>query len=503
MTETELPPVVRGELQPWTDENPAGGPVLTALLADLLPARIGRALIAGPHDTGVLDLVARRGADLTVLVRSVGDAAALRDGYTVVNGALDGLAAENPAGYDVIIAADGLDRLLGPDSAALDWPERAALLRGLGAPGALVVIAVENAFSITGLLDRRPLKDRYGDDEWRPLHDDPRRPSSPAQAAEVLGEVDRSFAAYRVDGRTGVLVDSGALRRTRPGFPGACLALAGLAAEASGTPLLAPVTDAAEAAARAGLLDAVAPGWIVVLGPAGETHTAYTGALTADLGADGWRIGDRAVPDAENAETVLFRLAAAEDVPGFRACAAKLGELGGGAFFDEIHDFVAVPTGPEIPLAAAWFRFRDRLIGGRRRHPWPPWMADGDDLVKTWLAMSGVEPTAEILEAGRALAGPAEDRTGLRGALAGAAAAEQTINEQAGHIFGLERTMRFRDQQLRTREQQLRNLRDELRRLKSGRAVRAVSFVGRVTRLRDPKRLAGAVKRRAKAFLLR
>ncbi|MBW6439464.1 hypothetical protein KZ829_37640 [Actinoplanes hulinensis] len=499
MTETEPPPVVRGELQPWTDENPAGGPALTALLADLLPVRIGRALVAGPHDAGVLDLLARRSEDLTVLVRSVGDAAALRDRGTVVNGALDGLAAENPTRYDVIIAADGLDRLLGPDSPALDWTERADLLRGLAAPGALVVIAVENAFSITGLLDRRPAHERHSDDEWRPLRDDPRRPTSPAQIEAVFGPVTHRYARFA----THTLLDSGALRRTRPGFPGARLALAGIAAEASATPLLAPVTDAAEAAARAGMLDAVAPGWLVVLGPAGPAHTAYTGSLTADLGADGWRIGARIVPDAENAETVLFRLAAAEDVPGFRAYAAKLGESGGGAFFDEIHDFVAVPAGPEIPLAAAWFRFRDRLAGGRRRHPWPPWMADGDDLVKTWLAMSGVEPTAEILEAGRAPAGPAEERTDLRGALAGAAAAEQKIKEQAGHIFGLERTMRFRDQQLRTREQQLRTLRDELRRLKNGRAVRAVSFVGRVTRLRDPKRLAGAVKRRAKAFLLR
>ncbi|MBO3741012.1 hypothetical protein [Actinoplanes flavus] len=506
MTETRLPPIVRGELQPWTDANPAGGPALTALLADLLPVRIGRTLVAGPHDAGVLDLVARRSADLTVLVRSVSDAAALRDRGAVVNGALDGLAAENPARYDVIIAADGLDRLLGPDSPALDWTQRADLLRGLATPGALVVIAVENEFSITGLLDRRPANERHGDGEWRPLHDDPRRPTSPAQIEAVFGPVTHRYARFAAH----TLLDSGALRRTRPGFPGARLALAGLAAEASGTPLLAPVTGAAEAAARAGMLDAVAPGWIVAVGGAGETRTAYAGSLTADLGADGWRVGDRVVLDVENAETVLFRLAAAEDVPGFRAYAARLAEAGSIAFFDEIHDFTPAPFGAptagataEERLAAAWIRFGDRLIGGHRRHPWPPWMADGDDLVTTWLAMSGVEATPELRARGRVIAGEPAEHTDPLSLLADADAAQRKIDEQAGHIAGLERTLRFRDQQLRTREQQLRALRDELRRLRSGRAVRAASFVGRVARLRDPKRLAGAVKRRAKAFLLR
>ena len=519
VTDQNLPPIVRGEIQPWTDQAPTGGPVLTAFLADLLPASAGRILVAGPHDNGVLELAASRGA-VTVLLRSVSDAEALRGGaYTVVTGALDGLAEVDTTKYDVVIAADGLDRLLGADSPALDWQERAALLRGLAAPGALVVIGVENGFAVTGLLDRRPEKERYGDDEWRSLHDDPRRPASPAQVEAALGTVTRRYSLFAPAGRVHTLVEAGAVGRTRPGFPGARIALAGLAAEASDTPLLAPVTAAAEAAARAGLLDTIAPGWLVVLGPAGETHTAYLPSGTADLTADGWRVGDRVVPDAESAETVLFRLAAAEDVPGFRAYAAKLGALETVAFFDEIHDFVAAPFGDagaghstssgaghskEEVLAAAWHRFRDRLIGEHRRHPWPPWMADGDDLVKTWLAMSGVEPGVDVLKRGREIAdeaAPTVEQPDLRTLLADAETAQLKIKEQAGHIFGLERTMRFRDQQLRTREQQLRNMRDEMRLFRAGKVVKVASVVGRVARLRDPKRLAGAVKKRARKFL--
>ncbi|GIE33300.1 hypothetical protein Ait01nite_063450 [Actinoplanes italicus] len=498
MTETKLPPIVRGEIQPWTDRDATGGPVLAAFLADLLPASAGRVLVAGPHDAGVLDVVAGRSDDVTVLLRSVSDAEALRGGaFSVVTGALDGLADEKPVPFDVVIAADGLDRLLGPDSPALDWPERADLLRGLAAPDGLVVIGLANDFAITALLDRRPEKERHGDDEWRPLHDDPRRPSSPAQVEALLGGVARRYSLFATAGRVHTLLDSGALSRTRAGLPGSGIALAGLAAVAGGTPLLAPVTDAAEAAARAGMLDAVAPGWLIVLGQGGTTRTAYTPAGTADLEGGGWRFGDRLVPDVESAETVLFRLAAAEDVPGFRAYAAR---LTGGAYFDAVHDFEKTP-GDEVPLAAAWHRFRDRLIGGHRRHPWPPWMAEGDDLVKTWLAMSGIEPTAEILAHGREIAGPAPEPDDLRTVLADAETARRTAEERAGHIFGLERTIGFRDRQLRTREQQLRDMRAELRLLKSGRAVRMVSLVGRVARLRDPKRLAGAVKRRARRFL--
>jgi hypothetical protein len=498
VTETKLPPIVRGEIQPWTDRDATGGPVLTAFLADLLPAAAGRVLVAGPHDTGVLELVASRSEDVTVLLRSVSDAEALRGGpWSVVTGALDGLADEKPAPFDVVIAADGLDRLLGTDSPALDWTERAGLLRGLASPDALVVIGVANDFSVTALLDRRPARERHGDDEWRPLHDDPRRPSSPAQVEAVLGGAGRRYSSFATAGRVHTLLDSDALSRTRAGLPGSGIALAGLAAVAGGTPLLAPVTDAAEAAARAGMLDAVAPGWLIVLGQGEATHTAYTPDGTADREAGGWRFGDRLVPDVENAETVLFRLAAAEDVPGFREYAAQLTD---GAFFDRVHGLVAV-SDDGTPLAAAWYRFRDRLIGGHRRHPWPPWMAEGDDLVKTWLAMSGVEPTPEILAHGREIAGPAPEPVDLRTVLADAATARQAAEERAGHIFGLERTIGFRDRQLRTREQQIRDMRAELRLLKSGRAVRMVSLVGRVARLRDPKRLVGAVKRRARRFL--
>src|SRR5690349_6296501 len=130
VTETSSPAVVspagvqivRGEIQPWTDYSgyraPAGGEPLLALLDDLLPPVSARVLIAGPHAVPLVELVAARAAALTVLVRSVSDAQELRVAVpaghvTVVTGALDGLVDVPP--FDVVIAADGLDRVLGAD----------------------------------------------------------------------------------------------------------------------------------------------------------------------------------------------------------------------------------------------------------------------------------------------------------------------------------------------------------------------------------------------------
>jgi len=534
--------IVRGELQPWTDyaggRRPAGGAPLVALLGDLLPAHAPRTLIAGPHGLDVIELAAARSASLTVLVRSVSDAADLRAAIpaghvTVVAGALDGL---SPAPFDVILAADGLDRVHGADSPALDWPARAADLRRLATPGALLVVGVENEFALTGLFDRRPPDVRHGDDEWRPLHDDPARPTSPAQVRAALG-AGRVYAVFDEAGLVHTLLDDEAAAAARPGRPGFRLARAGLAASAAHAPLLAPVTDAAAAAARAGLLGAVAPGWLAVCGSPGDTRTCYTvsggGVLTADLGAGGWALSVRSapgvrppgvtfdpalvparLPDTESVETLLFRFAAAEDVPAFRALAGRLGAWAGLAdgvvllddLYPEGDGFVRGLTRPAgdddaaALLAAAYHRLRDRLLRAHRRHPWPPWTASTDDLVVTWLGMSGVAENPGAVKRGReiadGLAEPVADEPDLRTVLADAAADRQRATELAGKVFGLERTMRFRDQSLRTREQQIRTMRDELRKLRNSPAMRLQQVSQKVAKVRHPRAFARALKRR-------
>jgi hypothetical protein len=154
-------------------------------------------------------------------------------------------------------------------------------------------------------------------------------------------------------------------------------------------------------------------------------------------------------------------------------------------------------------LAAAWHRFADRLVRGHRRHPWPPWMTEGDDLVSAWLAMSGVEVSDAVVRRGREIADavdaattPAADEPDLRTVLADAETARVKAVEAAGRIFGLERTLRFRTQTLKTREQQLRTVRDELRRLKGSKSMQVALTIRKAGVIREPKRLAKGIKRR-------
>ncbi|MCP2323874.1 hypothetical protein HDA40_002381 [Hamadaea flava] len=554
--------VVRGEMQPWSDQNqpgrpPAGGAVVCRLLSDLLP-RARRTLVVGPHGQDVLDLVADRSDQVTVLLRSVSDATDLAtspagemsflDGrFEVVAGALDGLAGATLEPYDVIVAVDGLDRVLGADSPDLSWPERLAQLLKHATVDAALVLGLENGFSLTSLLDRRGLDERHGDNEWWPLRDDPERPASVAAFAEAVERAGVSgttaYANFSEAGIAHTLIETTAAAEARPGSLLCRLGVRGLAAAAASLPLLAPIGELAEAAALAGQLDAVPESWLLMRGK--PTRAAYAeGAakgvtVAVDRADAGWivdsagaaadvpgglrvRVGTRTLPDAPTAEDVLFRLAAAGDVPGVRAFAAEVGawartQSGSGVFcFDDLgYDgtgftpgfygwAVVEPVSPGELLAAAWQRWRDRLVSGRRRHPWPPWMT-GDELVATLLRMSGDEAEPSTVERGRKIAAAVsaatdpvvdESTVDLRSALEDAAAARHELAELRGHVFGLERTLGFRDKQLKVREKRIREMRASVQRYEAIRNHRLFKYVRYAAKIRHPKQFARAVMRR-------
>ncbi|MEV4267596.1 hypothetical protein [Kribbella sp. NPDC049584] len=554
--------VVRGEMQPWTDHT-TPRPALAALLTDVVPAN-RRTLILGPHAPQQIESVLAHSADVTILVRSVADAQQLGEDFgpclQVIAGALDGLEGEP---YDVIIATDGLDRVLGYDSTDLSWRERLAALSRLATPDAVVVLALENEFSLLNLLDSRPAHERHGDDEWRPLHDDPTRPVSVDQLKAALpwrAEVYADFAS-----RTFVRADLAA--GARPGELPTRLAIGAL--EAIDVPLLSPPHEGVDTAARAGLLASVPTGWLAICG-AQPSHDLYAqtaqAVLTADQNLTGWDItttigpgvaesDDHAraaealsfdpsvvpttVPSGVSVETVLFRLAAAEDVPAFRKLAADLGDwvtasrvivrwddviVDGESFAYGVSPWVA----PECVekddlLAAAWVRFQDRLLGQHRRHPWPPWMV-GDDLVSAWLGMSGIEPpeqlpatspdtppaAAQQVARGKELAAALDvvletrkDTVDVRTALAEAEEAKKELFELKGHVYGLERTLGFRNKAMKTRENRIRELRGQLQRLTTaherirGSRTYAVSrVIFHAAQVRKPKTVARKVARR-------
>jgi hypothetical protein len=70
-----------------------------------------RALVAGPHQSDLIELVARRCAKVTGLLLSVGERLAKQlslPNVSVVAGSLDGLEPSGD-GFGVVLAADGLD----------------------------------------------------------------------------------------------------------------------------------------------------------------------------------------------------------------------------------------------------------------------------------------------------------------------------------------------------------------------------------------------------------
>ncbi len=578
--------VVRGEMQPWSDyteqQPPASGPVLLRLLDDVLPDA-ATALIIGPHEAAVIEAVAARSARVTVLVRSVSDAATLAEtvptsNVTVITGALDGLELAEHGAFDVVVAADGLDRVLGADSDDLDWPQRLDIIARLAAGASLAVIACENEASLLNLLDRRPASERHGDDEWRPIYQDPRRPASPSQFTDALTRAGlpaaRLYATFGPAGRPQALLDIAAAASATLGSPSAAAAVAALEAAARTTPLLASITDGTDGVIRAGLLGAMAPEWLALCDRNGAVgNTAASNGAGGDRGAElyvrmpggaavvsanlraadgrqAWHIdrskigplGDMLgavmasparvpaeVPHTESVERLLFRLAAAEDVPAFRALAGRLGEwlrrqnaiapeqvvcfddlfLDGDAFAWGFNALATtLPERGDDLVAAAWYRFQDRLMHQHRRHPWPPWTV-GDDLVIIWLGMSGDEAPSETAR-GRELAdaiagvlgfapiGDAESdpEVDLRTALADAAEARTQLFEMAGQVFGLERTISYRDRQLKSREKVIRTLRRDLTSIRALGVYQFVKKARKASRIRDPRKLMAAVKRR-------
>ncbi|MEV6411741.1 hypothetical protein [Kribbella sp. NPDC051718] len=548
--------VVRGEMQPWSDYNgkrgAVGGPVLRTLLNDVLPAG-ARTLILGPHAADLVSVVVGKSSAATMLVRSVSDAAALSEQFPdlqVIAGALDGLTG---TAYDAVVAVDGLDRVLGYDSPDLTWPQRLDALATLCTPSTVLVLGLENEFSLTNLLDSRLPANRHGDDDWSPLHEDPARPVSAVQLAAELARVGLPLqSVYSSFNGTLVAVDVAAA--ARPGTLPTRLAVEAL--ESSDVPLLAPIAEGAETAARAGLLASTSTGWLAVT--AAAKHAIYTDRLTADRAEDRWSIAAvaaeaddgtaSAVPSerstevrydssvvpptvsaGSSVETVLLRLAAAEDVPAFRELAGRLGEwalaqtgqvvlrwddvtIDGDSFAFGVSGWVAEAGRSEV-LAAAWVRFHERLIGGHRRHPWPPWMV-GDDLVSTWLAMSGgsADDVARGKELARALSaalGRVESAApDVRTALADAERAKHELFELQGHVFGLERTIGFRDKALKTRETRLREMRLQVQktnaertRFRNSRAFAAATLIRKAALIRNPRKFAYKVKRRLKKKL--
>lgn len=151
------------EMFTWSDLEgdigPVGGPLLPVLLERALRGRSGRALVVGPHDPGLIATVARTFATTDVLVRSHPDALSLRatlhdEGVQVMCGAFAALPQAD--GYDVVIALDGLGRLLSSDEPRLPWSSLVERLLALLAADGEILLGIGNTAGVDHLLALDP-----------------------------------------------------------------------------------------------------------------------------------------------------------------------------------------------------------------------------------------------------------------------------------------------------------------------------------------------------------
>lgn len=599
MSTPTTPDVVLGEMRPWSDRSegsfPAGGPVL-AELTDRLPIS-GSVLFLGPTQDEIVQIVAGKADRVDALVRSTTDAEVLREKFgetvNVTVGGLDGYAKEQSGQFDVVVALDGLDRVLSFEVAPMAWTDVLSLVRGLVRPGGKLVLAHPLAFAPAAILDARPVPERHGDDDFHPFEVDESRPLDLAsiltavedatftRAADYLsfGEPSAPRMLWRLEAAT---------RRSAFAVPRQSALLAQRTRKA---PLLADVEELLGTYFDAGRPQDSADACVLVLSAAADAAAVPSSDVTLPggpdllLGLDGVlitathdideRVWDTKVsertdvswPDANVAQIAeretaqpsetyryvqttdstdagvvvrpelvpatiadgptvgsqLRRLAALGDVPAFRELAARVGDfiVAQPAAERRVFDFdqlLLTPTGlslglsplawtspasTEEALAAAWFLFEDDLLAHHRRHPWPSWVL-GAPNVASWLEAAGASSEEPVLDGGRQLANALtayrQARTtslpNLRDALADAEAAKRHSMELEGHIFGLERTIGFRDKQLKTRGDVIKKLRGgPTAAVPSGTASTVKKLARRTAQVRSVDELTAGVAR--------
>lgn len=266
--------LVRGAVQNWSDlDDPAGSTaVLRAAVAERL-AGAGSVLVVGPHDPGLLAEVADAARELTVVVRSIVDAAAIgqaHPGARVLCGqATDALG--RLGAFDLVIALDDVTRAQSLEGPAEPWAALAASVVGAVAPGGALLFAVENDLGLHRLTAAESPYERNRDADWTPLATwDATRPRTRGQleaflagaGAPASAGVLEAFASFRRPGVLATAADAAA--------PGLEHLLPALASWTPAVPQGASPVFLTRSLALAGRLREACAGWLVATGaPAG------------------------------------------------------------------------------------------------------------------------------------------------------------------------------------------------------------------------------------------
>jgi hypothetical protein len=446
---------IGGEMFAWTDRDPRRGPetprgaVLRYLLGTLTgPGRT--VLVAGPHADDLVAALTGAGAEVTWLLRALADAeeaARTHPGVTVLAGAAVKL---DPAvRYDLVVAADGVDRLNSAEGDQLSVTELLRRLADAVSPDGTLVLAYDNRL---GLHHTVRLPDPARDAEWYPADDhDERRPASRAQLEAQITAAGLvpgpTYAAFPEPSVPTVLVGPAVLGDVSSPLraPLAAVLARAFTTAFRDRPVLGDPRRLLTRALRAGAEDTVAAAWLVVArgsaaGPAGRYDVLAgdpDGTFAYEIARDGAglrttvlrpaeprerdglrRAGaavDAGVPAGCLLEERLLHLCAAADLPGLRAelgrfaawleAQAPDGSLTGAVALAGFGDVLVTGAGP-VPLPARWeavepvpsdtalvrafWRFAVQLITAGHPHPWPV-TADAAELTGILLGLAGRE----------------------------------------------------------------------------------------------------------------
>jgi hypothetical protein len=462
---------IGSEMFSWSDWAPGRKPLVrgTALLHLLAELAAGSrsVLVAGPHHDDVFPVLGQTGAAVSCVVRSVEDAERIAKDYpdvTVFCGTIGKVDA--PDGFDLVVAADGMDRLTsveGDHQSADDLLEAMASL--LSSQGVLALMH-QNIAGLHHLVELEPGRHNRSDAAWYPVSEhDEVRPAS-------LAELHERFPAHGLAAASAYTV-----------FPAPHLASVLIGQQVAGditSPLRAPLqsalfsalTDAywdtpvlqdprpiVDRAVRAGAESTIAPGWLTLAHRAEATdvslprHDLVVGGVNSfvyEFTADGRQLqrsalapstrqerrsGLRRITDPGSArldagrlfEDHLLQMCAQHDLVGLRtalgefatwvesrsADGAVAGPVALASTYELVRtesDFWSVPIRWEptsavptpVVLARALWGFAVRLITLNRPHPWHL-AADAEELTFLLATTAGRNLVKADLDAGVAL----------------------------------------------------------------------------------------------------
>ncbi|TDU89353.1 hypothetical protein EV138_2917 [Kribbella voronezhensis] len=392
--------MIAGEMLNWSDLHPedgepaTGGPVPSALLDAVLRPE-DTVLVAGPHSLEVLALIAERVPKLDVLVRSAPDAEEIADqleGHPVrvFCGSLDHFAPEHgePA-YDVVVALDGLPRLVGPDTIALTWADALAALKARLAPQGRLLIAAANPFGIERLVLPGVTTTVPRDEAWpRDLRGSVEAPAGLKAVQAALGGTATAYAVYPslVDAKV-ALVDAG------DALAGA-VAARSVAERFAGPTLMDPYRVVQDAFA-AGLGAEVAAGWYFALGSAD-----LPGVLGEVLQGSGVLLEEELLAALRIDDHAALR----RTVPGYAAWLRSLDAeaaaaaspdnvLVDGAAYKVFADSNDIAGQGDALVVGQLARFVRRSLEAASREPWA---GSPRDLTARLAAMAGITVTEEL-----------------------------------------------------------------------------------------------------------